>query len=223
MEHPTEELSLYLDGQLDEPSRGRVEAHLVACDDCRGTLEALRALVRRAGSLDDTPPGRDLWPGIAARIGDVSLADVVPLAPRRRRVSFSIPELAAAAVALMLVSAGGVWLASRPGSQVGVARTGGPRAAVTLTAGEQGLPPAYASYDAAIRDLEATLEARRPMLDTATIRVVEQSLRVIDLAIAQARAALAEEPDNSYLNSHLAAAMGRKLDVLRRVAALRVS
>lgn len=223
MDHLNDELSLYLDDELDAAARARVESHLSACAECRATMEDLRGLVRRAASLDDTPPVRDLWPGIASRIADASTADVIPLAPRRRRISFSIPQLAAAAVALMALSAGAGFVVTRSGPRLTVTPGGGRRSVVTLASDLQGLPPAYSSYDAAIRDLEATLEARRSQLDTSTIRVVEQSLRVIDLAIQQARAALSQDPDNRYLNSHLQTALDRKLDVLRSVTALRVS
>ena len=68
--------------------------------------------------------------------------------------------------------------------------------------------------------MEVTLRTRRTVLDTATVRVVEQSLRIIDDAVRQAREALARDPNNLYLNTHLQNALDRKLDLLRRVATL---
>ncbi|HUX88107.1 MAG TPA: zf-HC2 domain-containing protein [Chloroflexota bacterium] len=44
--HVHEMLSEYLDGQLDEATRQRVEAHLVTCADCRADYETLRQTVR---------------------------------------------------------------------------------------------------------------------------------------------------------------------------------
>ena len=79
-----------------------------------------------------------------------------------------------------------------------------------------------ASYDAAIRELQALLALRRGDLDTATVRVLEESLRLIDAAIAQARAALARDPNDLYLNGHLQRALDRKLDLLRHAASLPV-
>jgi hypothetical protein len=75
-------------------------------------------------------------------------------------------------------------------------------------------------YDAAIDDLEGILAARRADLDSSTVRAVEASLRVIDRAIAQARAALLRDPNNPYLNGHLRSTLDRKLDLLRRAAML---
>ena len=79
---------------------------------------------------------------------------------------------------------------------------------------------AQPAYDQAIRELTAALEAGRDRLDTATVRVLEQSLQKIDAAIAQARRAVAADPASAYLHTHLAATMRRKLDLLRRAAAL---
>jgi hypothetical protein len=52
------------------------------------------------------------------------------------------------------------------------------------------------------------------------VSVVEQNLSTIDRAIAEARSALAADPSNSYLSGHLVETRRRKLDLLRRTAAL---
>ena len=75
-------------------------------------------------------------------------------------------------------------------------------------------------YDAAVTDLEKALKLGRGRLDAATISVVEHNLQIIDQAISQAREALAADPANAYLSSHLVEARRRKLDLLRRAAAL---
>jgi hypothetical protein len=75
-------------------------------------------------------------------------------------------------------------------------------------------------YDAAVADLERALASGRGRLDARTVSVVEQNLKVIDQAIDQARKALAADPANSYLSTHLVETRRRKLDLLRRAAAL---
>jgi anti-sigma factor RsiW len=40
-----EHMSEYLDGELAESGRGRMERHLGECHDCRGLLAGLRAVV----------------------------------------------------------------------------------------------------------------------------------------------------------------------------------
>ena len=79
---------------------------------------------------------------------------------------------------------------------------------------------ADAQYDAAVSDLERALKDGRGKLDPTTITIVEHNLQTIDEAIRQAREALATDPANSYLSGHLVEARRRKLDLLRRAAAL---
>jgi hypothetical protein len=71
-----------------------------------------------------------------------------------------------------------------------------------------------------VDDLERVLAEGRGRLDTATVRVLEQNLAIIDRAIAQARRAVAADSSNLYLNSHLAETMRRKIDLLRQAATL---
>jgi len=216
----TDRLSEYLDGELSAPERASVDAHLAQCAGCRATLEELRAVVQEAASLDDAPPSRDLWAGVAARIapgGD--LRGLV--SPFRRaissRLSFTLPQLAAAGLALMVLSGGLVWMA----------RSGDPRAdfppiSAQAPDGAAISPANFADprYDEAIADLERTLQAGRTTLDAETLRVVEENLAAIDRAIDQCRRALATDPANVYLNAHLADARQRKLTLMRRATAL---
>ena len=69
-------------------------------------------------------------------------------------------------------------------------------------------------------DLERILREQSERLDPQTVMVIERSLQAIDEAIQQSRAALDADPANTYLNSHLADARRRKLDLLRRAAGL---
>jgi hypothetical protein len=205
----TDRLSEYLDGELPEGEREAMEAHLGTCLECAATLYGLRRIVVRARSLEDRPPADDLWPGVAARIG---------ASPRRqKRFTFSMPQLLAAGIALAAFSASGAWLLHPdPGTAVvtAPAMSGQTPASTVATTGNAG------GYDAAVADLERILAEGRGRLDTATVRVLEQNLALIDRAIAQARSAVAADSANVYLNSHLAETMRRKIDLLRQAAAL---
>src|SRR3989442_3645557 len=116
--HWTDRLSLYLDGALAPAEREACEGHVAECAACAGPLADLRRVVARARSLEDRPPRTDLWPAIAAGIGLSPSGDVVDLAERRRgrarRFSFTVPQLAAACVALVLLSGAVVWRGLRP-------------------------------------------------------------------------------------------------------------
>jgi anti-sigma factor RsiW len=221
-EHLNELLSSYVDDDVSALERMRVESHLAQCEQCRADVEGLRRVVRRAAALDDRPPQQDLWAGIKERIGELDSSDVVPLAPRRRRFVFTMPQLAAAAAVIVAVSAGGASLimhgTSAPTTSAGTTDRKGNVILVNATPDVQ----ISAGYEAPIRELQQALTQRRSQLDTSTVRVIEQSLTVIDAAIRQAKAALAKDPNNTYLNGHLQRAFDRKLDLLRQAATLPV-
>jgi hypothetical protein len=75
-------------------------------------------------------------------------------------------------------------------------------------------------YDTQIASLHKILEQRRGQLDPKTIAVIERSLRVIDTAIAQSKAALARDPANGFLAGQLDRDLDTKLELLRTVALL---
>ena len=201
-------LSEYIDGELEPAARGALEAHLAGCEECRADLASLGAVVTRAQALTDAAPSSNLWPGIAERIGSrparrSSLAT--------RRFAFTLPQLVAASLALIVASGGMVWLA----------RMGGPTTDFPAVLGE--VRPANfgdTAFDEAVADLQETLDAGRGRLDPETIRVLETNLEAIDRAIAQCREALLADPSSVYLNTYLAETRRRKLELLRRATAL---
>lgn len=70
-------------------------------------------------------------------------------------------------------------------------------------------------YDREIGSLRDMLATRRAELDTATVRVLEENLTIIDRAIEQSRQALASDPNSTFLIDHLNSALGRKVQLLR--------
>jgi anti-sigma factor ChrR (cupin superfamily) len=207
-----ERLSDYLDNELDAAGRAAVEAHLADCGDCRADLEVLAAVVARAGTLADRAPEQNLWSGVEARIAS---PQVLRPTFTRRRFAFTMPQLIAASLALMIASGGMVWLA----------RLGGDRTDLPAVMGEVLSPvrPANfgdAAFDQAVADLQQTLAEGRGRLDAQTIRILETNLQAIDRAIAQCREALAADPANVYLNTYLAETRRRKLELLRRATSL---
>lgn len=206
----TNRLSDYIDGELDGTERAALEAHLATCGQCFATLSELRQVVTRAQALTDAEPETDLWPGIRGRLTPARSARVSrPERAATRRFSFSIPQLLAASIALVLLSGGGAWLATR--QQPVTTAVTRPRPTITPVANWA------RSTDGAIADLQAELTQNEKRLDTTTVRIVRKNLAVIDRAIAEARMALRGDPGNAYLNLHLANTMRRKVELLRRV------
>jgi Putative zinc-finger len=256
----TDQLSDYLDGELSAERQTAVAQHLRGCADCTAVLNDLKRVVARAQSIESRPPQADLWAGIAERIDagrpstlPGSFGPVTTFANRApRRIAFTLPQLAAAALVVAAVSGGIAWTLrpsfsgtakavpyDRSGSADGAASAADGAAASSADAGRpfrgaesfsadsgggnarlETVAMADAQYDAAVADLEKAVKNGRGRLDASTIAIVEHNLQIIDQAISQAGEALAADPANSYLSSHLVEARRRKLDLLRRAAAL---
>ncbi len=229
----TDRLSDYLDDELPAEERAAVAAHLASCADCARVAADLENVVTqaKAKAIAPRPPQADLWPGVHARIERVS---------QPRLVSFTLPQLAAAAAVLVALSGGVAWQAARrsnterpaqasrsgdggtPVAATSEREPSGERTATSATSSPVAINVGFADaqYDAAVVDLEKALKSGRSRLDKSTVAIVEHNLQIIDQAIEQARQALEADPANSYLSGHLVEARRRKLDLLRRAAAL---
>ena len=240
----TDKLSDFLDDELTPEERYAVESHLQGCAACATVLDELKQVVSRARTVAPRPPQADLWPGIAERLEQIQedarpAASVIPMKTRAGwRVTFTLPQLAAASLLIAAMSGGFVWSlrsrtvatpvdrsaeASRSTTEASPAGGSSERALEREALAERAVVPvglADAQYDAAVIDLERALKDGRGKLDPTTITIVEHNLQTIDEAIRQAREALAADPANSYLSGHLVEARRRKLDLLRRAAAL---
>jgi len=204
----TDRLSEYLDGELESAERLELERHLASCGACATALEDLREVAARAASLPVRPPASDLWTGIEPRLDPVN-GVVTPFQARvTRRVSFTLPQLVAAGLALMVMSGGGVWVLEYGGRRTDMPRVG---------AASDANPAATADprYDETIAALEHVLAAGRSQLDPGALRVLESNLQATDQAIDQTRRALAADSGNVYLRGHLAEMRQRKLALLR--------
>ena len=189
-------LSEYLDGELAEGERMALEAHLQTCPECTAVVADLRRVVYRARTLERRPQLRISGPGLPP-----ASAPPPPAQPsrwiwrsrRQRRWSFSLPQLAAAGIALMALSGGTVWLLRNPAQA---------RVSIPVVARSRRARPS--AINAAVESRRRGPRATRPplpiwsgcwrqgrgQLDTSTVRVIEQNLAAIDRAIAQAQRAL---------------------------------
>ena len=223
----TDLVSDYLDGELPPARKREMEQHLTECPECRAVLEDLRLLVTRSRALADMPPDRDLWPGIAARLGGEASgnapAPVVRPKPRAwtaRRISFSIPQLAAACAAVLALVAGFAWYAFVRVPAVERARLASGKTPVQ--AANADATPTSTDHTAIhdIAELRKILASGSGRLAPATVRSLEESLVIIDVAIRQAQRALDADPGNPYVKAHLNETMHRKIELMRRATQL---
>ena len=232
----TDRLSEHVDGTLGDEERALLEAHLATCEACRTTRAELSAVATCARALPERLPATDLWPGVEARIAAFA-RDTHARADReahgagahgavrsfpggRRGILVSWPQLAAAGLALVVLSGGAAWYAAgggRAGTPTTVAQGGGDSARVAHTASNA---QSAGAVDRELDQLERVLTERRSELDPETVRTIESNLQIIDLATSQARQALAADPANPYLKEHLSKTMKRKIEMLREATVL---
>lgn len=219
-ERVDEVLADFLEGDLDEARQRQVEAHVAGCVRCTALVRDLHRIRQEAASLPALAPSRDLWDDIATRIETPVVALEAARRPQPSRWRAWRTGLAAAG--LVAVTAGITYsVARRPagGDAPSLAADDAPPAGVALAASRPRVP-ATVTYDREIAQLRSVLELRRQDLDSATVAVVENSLALIDRAIADARAALARDSSNLFLTDQLNRALDKKLGLLRTVALL---
>jgi anti-sigma factor RsiW len=147
------------------------------------------------------------------------------------RESTTTPTMDAAEVAASGPTASDIGAGStteRPGAQRGaggtpaaVASTGRPgTAGARLASAEPVMRATEPLYDREIAKLRTIVKSRRAQLDPATVAVLEQSIAVIDSAIAQSRAALIKDPASGFLATQLNHSLEKKVELLRTAAML---
>jgi anti-sigma factor RsiW len=200
-----ERIDAYVDGTATATERAEMERHLATCPDCRAEADAIARLVRRARGLPvSLEPSADGWTALRGTLHPRSSWDRV----RARGV---LRIAAAIVLAAGLSSALTVFVMQRSASPDHTRATAD--AAASFARVER-------DYVEVSRDLAAAVAARRASLSPEAWASLERSLTTIDRAIAEARAALAEDPGNALVVQLLTASYERKLDLLRRAARL---
>lgn len=211
----------YVDGLLDEAAFQEIELHLAGCETCRRGERRLRALLAQAAALPcEVAPGRELWPGVAARLRPRRARPLAWLGTLVRRGEeparlphWLAPTLAAAAALLALST-----LVPRAGHAP--TDRGGRPYAVSSGHDAAGLGAAEAEYTRATAELMEALQARRATLPAATAATVDENLRTVDKALRDIRVALERDPQNAQLARLLSATHRRKVAFLQQLVKL---
>jgi hypothetical protein len=216
----------YLDTRLSGTPAGEadVERHLAGCAACRALVADVRALRAAARTLEPIEPPAHVWQAVRAGVADARL-------PRRRaeraggslleRLGFSssgwqsVLQPLGAAAALVLMVAGLTWVSGR------LAPAPPALPAPTVAAGGQlvEFQLAEAEYTDAIERLEEATQSASPQLDTATTEALRASIDDIDMAIGDARDALAREPGDTVSQDSLLDALSSKVALLQDTVA----
>jgi len=210
-----DQLQDYREGLLSPDEHETVRVHLGECSICSEDLAALSDLMDGLAELPvEAEPGRDLWPQIEWRMGGSDGSR--DRQPSRQKITVKLWQLMAASITVALISGGAVWAFMAGSSQSNIPFMTG---AVSM-AQPAGLQSGYEGYDTVLFELEEVLEEGRGILDPETILVLEENLTVIDQAIAESRAALAEDPGSRILRRILSETIRRKMNLLQQVATI---
>jgi hypothetical protein len=213
--HPSDlDLSEYVDGSLNARERAAVTEHLVGCRACRALVADFSELRRASAALGSMEPPARAWARIEQQL-EQSIVD--PSSSRRTTGDRRLTMVwLAAAAALVLATAGSVWLVRAP--------LGGETAATMDTASAQAveaeLAQAEQHYQKAISGLEQITNAEKGALDSRTAATLQENMGVVDQAINESRAALNAQPASDPARRSLLDSFKAKIELLQNTIAL---
>lgn len=200
----------YLAGHLPAATNLAFDAHLAACPACQALVADVRAIRAVARTLGPIEPPEHVWRQVRARVS----VEAPPRTSLLDRLGLPAFQPLAAAAVLALIVSGLSW--------VGVRLTDTP--AAPPNAGRAVALPEFelaeAEYTDAIARLEEAADAARPRLDALTSETLRSSIDDIDIAIGDARDALAREPGDTLSQENLLDALGSKVALLQDTVAM---
>ena len=190
---PAEELSAFIDGDIEQSRAQAIQGHLDECEACAKMAKELQALRGDLLKLADVEPQRDLYPVMSR-----------PAVPWWRRF-WMIPAAAVvgAAAALLIV-----FVVGKP-----VDKPAGPLSAMETVA------KAEVEYRNAIDALETAVKTSQPQWSPETKAVVEQGLAQMNQTIDRCRTALEENRSDPEAQEALLTAYQYKVDFLTDLVA----
>lgn len=209
----------YVTGDLTEEVRAPVAEHVAVCEICSAEVKSLKEILARAAELPKSiEPPTEAWSNIRTAIlreENAAASHSAVASHRWWRRPMVMAAAAAIVVAVLSSTITALYLNSR--SAAGVASIQPGRSADTQTA------TTLASFTAEENNylrqanmLQDLLDQQESALAPETVAQLKASLRTIDEAISEARAALARDPNNRLLVEMLSANYRQKVDLLRR-------
>ena len=186
------------------------EQHLAGCVRCQALVAELTSIRLAASTLDEHIPPPRLWARIAASIDEQQR---LPWWQRQLGGASSAWVPTAVVVSITMLLAAGVWSVWQ---QRGIET----RQQVAAPLPEPESVPAEQHYEEAIAGLQQLADAQNAALDPETRAVLTKNLAVIDRAINESRAALAQEPASTLAQESLLDALETKVALLQDTVAL---
>lgn len=238
-----ENLSQFLDGELDEVQASSIRTHLSLCADCAKLCEDFAAILdtcKLEELAEEVPPinTNALW----CRISNTIEAEIKPepnqeAAPEPRgffhRVwNLSFSQAASGMVAIALISSlltiVGIRNYFEPSGDDFTSRSGESQTTFEKLLSKVGLtdtPQAarqkrLAEQQAAIEYWNKRVQARRAMWDDDLRRGFDRNLQAIDQAVFEYKQTLEQNPDDALSGEMLDTVMNEKMNLLREFSEL---
>jgi hypothetical protein len=206
-----EQLSLYVDDLLSPAEAANVRAHVETCVRCAGLVADLGRIANTARLLGPVAPPAHLYATIAAQLPRIGPGaggpDTAPGHSHWRWTAIAATLVAAAAL--------GYIVGGRTASTPTAPTAPSPTIAFETVASE--LELAVHHYEQAIREFDGVPTAADE-LGPGVAASVRRSLRALDIAIAESRAALQTDPASEPARISLFEALRRKIDLLQATA-----
>ena len=198
-----EQISAFLDGDLDQTESEATAVHLEQCPDCRATRDEMTALMGGLAALAEVEVPARVW-GEIQRAHHA--ADRVPLIERLRR-AWAVPAWTFAGAAVVVA----VWVWQAPPAEQ--AKPTG------LAAALHSVRRAEDTYIEAIAALQQVADQDLDHFDPRVRTTIKQGLAAIDSTIENCRRALHESPGDITAHRTMLAAYQQKVDFLNELLA----
>ena len=215
-----EEVSLWVDGELDPSRAERVEKYLESCAECAAFHQDLASIREGVERLEPLDPPEHLWINLRSQLEDEGLIRSKPresfwaaILPKR------LPALKPAwsgAILALLLGVGSLLvydLTTRsPVVPVPVVASTSHQEAIL-----EELRKAEDNYRAAIEALSASSQKKLEQLDPVLAQVFHDNLATMDYFLNECKQAVEDSPQNPLAHRYLMAAYQKKVELLQTI------
>lgn len=226
-----QDLSLYLDNELDELRAAAVRTHVALCAACAKLLEDLSSIMFTCSEEDASelvpPNSQALWCRISNTIESEIKPPPVQQAPQRRFWSLSLPQLASAVLCIAILSSLLTVISVRNYMQPPVddftTRATATQTTFEKVLGKIGLIDTpnqsrerhMREQLAAISYWDNRVQTRRAQWDARTREAFDRNLQVINESLDQYNVILQADPEDELSVEMLDSVMNDKMNLLR--------
>jgi hypothetical protein len=213
-----EMISDYIDGALEAGEQIVVERHLADCEGCRALRDDLLQLVHFSRHLPQHTPSSTVWTAIQTQVKAESRAGLRQRAARwlarweERNFIFSLPQLAAGAVALILVAVVVSVLLRRDATMT---ETASAPSSSAISKNLLSYPdPDLRQIEERISQLESSVEQRKASWTDDLRQAYERNLAYVNQSLIECRQQVSGHPEDKVSEELMLNAYREKVRLL---------